>query len=76
MSLKRFLKKWLGVDQISREIDSLKTKSREHDQDIIRVMDEQLKLRETYPLVDTIVVPTSDQINQMNEGGPDGRANL
>lgn len=70
--IRRFILKWLKIDVLCREIDSLTTKSREHDKDIIAVMDEQLKLRQHYPLVDTMVVPTDEQVKTINEGGHDG----
>jgi hypothetical protein len=70
--IRKLVLKWLKIDVLCREIDSLTTKSREHDKDIVSVMDEQLKLRQQYPLVDTMVVPTDEQVITINEGGPDG----
>lgn len=64
--IKRWIKEWLGIEYLERKV-------KEHNTDIVRVMDEQLTLRIQYPTVDTIVVPTSEQIIQMNEGGPDGK---
>lgn len=67
--LKDWLRNWLGIEAIDRKV-------KEHNHDIVAVMDEQLQLRKQYPLEDTIVVPTNEQITQMNEGGPDGQSHL
>lgn len=65
--LKRLIYKLFGLEYLHKQVELLVTKSREHDQDLIRVMDEQLQLRQQYPLHDIKVVPTDNQIGEINE---------
>lgn len=59
--------KMFVLDYLHKQVELLVMKSREHDQDLIRIMDEQLQLRQQYPLQDIKVVPTNEQIGVINE---------
>lgn len=63
--MKNLIKKWLGIEYLERKVKEQQT-------DIVRLMDRQIEMQRQYPLDDTIVVPTNEQIEAMNEGGPDG----
>ena len=77
--MKKLIYKWLGLevfDDLALKQELIITKVREHDTDLARIMNEQLDLREQYPLVDKIIVPTTEQVAEMNKGEVKNEKNI
>ena len=63
--MKKLIKRWLGISDLERRV-------KQHNNDILIVMDRQIEMARQYPLYDQTVVPTEKQVEDINKGGKRG----